>query len=446
MASRIEPPMRAVSERIRDFTEVKGGYQPHEAIAEASRCLFCADAPCTDACPAGVDVASFIRKVKTKAFRGAIRTIRDGNLFAGSCARICPQEESCEKACSATDLAEPINIGALQRFAADWEMAKGVKALKHAPSNGVKVAVIGAGPAGLVCAAELARKGYEPVVFEASDTAGGVLALTLPRYRLPREVLEAEIGLVTGLGVEINYSTPCGSVGELFEKGYKAVFIGTGTMEPFRLGIPGEDLRGVINAMDLLGAAARDDASKIGHSVVVIGAGNVAMDAAGCAVRLGAETVDLISLESFEEMPAFPSEVDFTKDEGARFHPRSRPVAFHGDDEGKVRGVSATGIRWQEPGRFTPDNAEVIEGSAFELEADTVIIAIGQGPSRAAFTGEIERDARGYILCNEEMMTSMDGAFAGGDIVAGAPGTVVGAVGHGKVAAASMVKWLEGGV
>ena len=457
MAKRQEPPKLSPEERVKSFEEVEGVYLPHQAIAEAVRCLFCNDAPCIKECPTGIDIAKFIRRIKTKDFRSAIRTIRESNVLAGVCARVCPTEKLCEKPCSATNIVEPANIAALQRFVTDLEMKEGIKLPKKAAPTGKKVAVIGSGPAGLAAAAELAKAGHGVTVFEAKSLPGGVLTWGIPPYRLPKDVVMAEIDPIKQqLGVEIKTDIPIDekfNIDALFDQGFDAIFIATGVGKPYFVRMPGEDLEGVYSALELLSQvnvyhskpSRGEFPLRIGKKALVIGGGNVAMDAACSLLRLGAEEVHVVCLESFEEMPAFPSEIEFAKEEGIVFHPRSKPLRIIGDENGRVKGFEGVGIRWKEPGNFSPSNAIPIEGTEFSLEVETVIEAIGQGPdpSLAPILSGIKTKGRGLIVVDKEThMTSRESVFAGGDIVNGGD-TVVQAIAEGMKAAEGIINYLK---
>lgn len=458
MAERQRPPTLSPEKRIKSFEEVKGTYPPHQAIAEAARCLFCHDAPCNKECPAGIDVVKFIRRIKTKDFRSAIRTVRESNVLAGVCARICPTEKLCEKPCSATELVKPINIAALQRFVTDLEVGKGIKLPKKAAPTGKKVAIIGSGPAGLAAAAELAKAGHGVTIFETKSLPGGVLTYGIPSYRLPKDVVTAEIDFIKQLGVKIRTDTPLDeklNIDALFGQGFDAIFIGAGVGRPYFVRIPGEDLNGVYSAIEFLSQVnlyqsegKKEFPLRVGKRALVIGGGNVAMDAACGLLRLEAEKVHIVCLESFEEMPAFPSEIEFAKEEGVEFHPRSKPLKILGDSNGMVSGFEGIGIRWKEPGNFSPSNAIPIEGTEFSLEVETVIEAIGQGPdpSLAPILSGVKTTERGLILVDEETyMTSREGVFAGGDIVNGGD-TVARAIGEGKKAAEGINNYLKSSI
>lgn len=455
MAERQKPKTLPPEERIKSFKEVESTYLPHQAIAEAARCLFCHDAPCNTGCPASIDIVKFIRRIKTKDFRSAIRTIRGSNVLAGVCARVCPTEKLCEKPCSATELVEPINIAALQRFVTDLELQRGIEIPQKAEPTGKRVAVIGSGPAGLAAGAELAKAGHEVTIFEAKPMPGGVMFYGAPPYRLPKDIVAAEIDFIKRLGVEIKTNTPIDekfNIDAIFDQGFDAIFIGAGVEKPYSIGLPGEDLKGVYSALDFLSQMNIWQAEpgkkfplEVGKRALVIGGGNVAMDTACSLLRLGAEKVHVVCLESFEEMPAFPCEIEFAKEEGIEFHPRSKPLRIIGGENGKVKGFEGIGIKWKEPGNFSPSNAIPIEGTEFSLEVETVVEAIGQGPNPAlaqALKG-VKTRGRGLIVVDEETrMTSREGVFAGGDIVNGGD-TVVQAIAEGKKAAEGINNYLK---
>ena len=415
-------------------------YLPHEAVLEASRCLMCDEAPCLDGCPAGVDVRRFVRKIRFGNFRGAARLIREANLLVGICGRVCPQEILCMENCTRGNLDTPIDIAGLQRFAGDIEL--GTLAPLPVPADGraEKVAVLGAGPAGLAAAAELSKRGFGVEVFERADSMGGVLTQGIPPFRRSRAFVESELDYVGRLGAAVHLGRDESDVGAFLRDGFDAVVIGVGLYRPYTIGLPGEDLDGVLVASDLLAAVARGERPDLGKRVVVIGGGNVAIDAAMTALHLGAERVDLCSLESHDELPAFRSEIEIAQGEGIEFHTRTKPVRILGA-EGKVSGYEGVGIRWKEPGLLVPSNAEEIPGTEFGLTATAVIEAIGQGV-RDRYEG-VDADERGLIQVDTETMaTSMPGVFAAGDVVSGGA-TAVQAFAEGKRAAAGVADYLD---
>jgi len=416
-------------------------YAPHEAVLEASRCLMCDEAPCLDGCPAGVDVRRFIRKIRFGNFRGAARLIREANLMVGICGRVCPQEILCMENCTRANLDTPIDIAGLQRFAGDFELGSLAPLPEPAESRGKNVAVLGSGPAGLAAAAELRGQGYSVDILERADSMGGVLTQGIPPFRLDRGLAESELEYVTRMGVEVKTGRDETDVAKLLEEGYDAVVIGVGLWHPYTIGLPGEDLEGVFVAAELLSAMARGECPELGDRVVVIGGGNVAVDTAVTARYLGAERVYICSLESYDELPAFRSEIEVAQGEGVEFRTRTKPVRLVGKG-GRVTGYEGVGIRWKTPGLLVPSNAEEIPDTEFSLAATAVIEAIGQGV-RDRYEG-VETDERGIIKADPETMaTSMPGVFAAGDIVNGGA-TAVRAYAEGKRAAAGVAAFLEG--
>jgi NADPH-dependent glutamate synthase beta subunit-like oxidoreductase len=416
-------------------------YAPHEAVLEATRCLMCEDAPCLKGCPAGVDVRRFIRKIRFGNFRGAARLIRDANLMVGICGRVCPSEILCMENCTRAELDVPIDIAGLQRFAGDVELGSMAPLPRMAAETGKRAAVLGAGPAGLAAAAELRKRGHAVEILERADSVGGVLSQGIPPFRLDRAFLESELAYVSRLGVEIRTDRDERDVAGLLESGFDAVVIAVGLYRPYTVGLPGEDLDGVHIAADLLAAVGRGELPSLGERVVVIGGGNVAIDAGMTALYLGADHVDLCSLESYDELPAFRSEVETAQCEGIEFHTRTKPVRITGDG-GKVTGYEGIGIRWKQPGLLIPSNAEEIPGTEFHLAATAVVEAIGQG-ARESYAG-IDTDDRGLIVVDPETMaTSMPGVYAAGDVVSGGA-TAVQAFAEGKKAAAGADAYLAG--
>ena len=450
-------PMRELppEERVKSFAEVALGYSAEEAMQEAKRCLQCRDKPCVAGCPVGIDIPAFVRAIREGEFEKAIAIIRESNYLPGITGRVCPQEKQCEARCRLGKRFEPLAIGALERFAADWERAHGVRKPAKAESTGKRVAVVGSGPAGLTVAAYLAERGHGVTIFEALHEPGGVLAYGIPEFRLPREVLNAEVEYVKSLGVEIETNVLIGAtydIDELFELGYSAVFLGTGAGLPRFLGIPGENLNGIysgneflfrVNLMKAYLFPEYDTPVKVGERAVVIGAGNVAMDAARCAARLGAE-VTVLYRRSEAEMPARREEVRHAREEGIAFRFLTQPVAFLGDSQ--VRAVRCLRCELGEPDESGRRCPVPVPGSEFEVEADTVIIAIGQSPNPiiAMKHPEIKTTERGTIVVDEWGRTSLDGVFAGGDITTG-QATVIAAMGAGKRAAQAMHEYLMKG-
>lgn len=441
------------SERARSFEEIEKTLTPVQATIEASRCLMCEKPPCNEGCPAGIDIRGFIRKIRFNNPWGGIRVLREANILSGVCGRVCPTEALCEERCRSQVLTEPINIGALQRYLIDLERERGARKRSPAEKREQKVAIVGAGPAGLAAANELALLGYPVTVFEASSQPGGAMVSAIPSFKLPNSVVEAEINLIKKVGVKFKLNSPLSdglTIDDLFRKGYRAVFIAVGLQKPFPLGIKGEDLKGVYTALDVLAKASGLKPSrpvKIGKKVVVIGGGSVAMTAACSAVRMGAKRTTVVCLEAPDEMPAFAEDVQLAWEEGVEFITRARPMRFSDDKKGHVAGVKGVRIEWKKPGNFVPENAVNVKGSDFTLPCDTVIVAIGQGPDDNAisqFQG-LKTNPRGYLLVDEDtLMTSRPGAFAGGDILHNPVSrTVVQAVAYGKRAAHSIDQYLS---
>jgi NADPH-dependent glutamate synthase beta subunit-like oxidoreductase len=410
----------------------------------------CEDAPCTKGCPAGVNVRQFIRKIRFHNLRGAIREIRHSNVLAGICGRVCPQELLCQKECSNTEIDVPINIGALQRYVADVDLKKSSRTSMRLPLRGKKVAIVGSGPAGLAVAANLAQQGYRVTIFEAAAKPGGLLTYGIPPHRLPSSAVQKEINYIKQLGVKIICKSKITDIDKLFHKGFAAVFIGTGLPGARKIGLPGENLKGVYTALEFLKDVminkGKPKKTKIGKRVVVIGGGDVAMDAASCALRLGAQRVDITCLEGHEEMPSSPEERKICWEEGVGIHTRIIPLRILGS-KGRVSGYKGRGIKWRKPGLFVPANAIPILGSELNLAVDTVIEAVGQLPDSANVEGfkGVKSIGPGYITVKKKtFVTSRPGVFAAGDIV-NKGATVVQAVADGKAAAEAIDQYLSKG-
>ena len=423
------------------FEEVEKGYTTQEAVAEAYRCIKCQDAPCNKGCPAGIDVARFIRQIANKNFGGAIRVIREDNILPGTCARICPQRELCEGQCSSTELAEAIRIGKLQRFVADYEREKGARLLAKLEPKGLSVAVVGGGPAGLSASTTLCRLGYEADLFEANPLPGGLLTYVIPPYRLPAEIVQDEIEYIEALGVHIHAGSPIDNVPALLEK-YEAVFVGLGASTPHRLAMDGEDLEGVIQGLDLLKMVkmaqieGRDTELRVGRRVEVIGGGNTAMDAAVSAVRLNAEDVSVRYRRTRDEMPAWKDEIEFALKEGVRLEFLCTPRRFLGNN-GKLKAVEYVRMKLGDKDDSGRPRPLPVEGSEFVVETETAIIAVGQGVQPGLLEGANKTSQECLQVDEETMATSITGIYAGGDLVSGG-GTAVKAVGDGKKAAFAM--------
>jgi NADPH-dependent glutamate synthase beta subunit-like oxidoreductase len=439
-----------VAERLKGFDEVEQAFNPTQATLEANRCLLCDNAPCSQGCPAGIDVRGFIRKIRFGEYRGGVRLLREENIFAGTCGRVCPTEALCEQACRSQALTDPIRIGALQRFLTDWEMAVGRRPFDLPPATLKPVAVIGAGPAGLSAAALLRQLGHPVTVFEKEGYAGGALVNSIPAFKLPRAVVDYEVGLVRDMGVDIRLNTPVDeqrTPQQLLEQGFGAVLLAVGLQESYSLGIPGEELEGVITALEVLRLAnglTPQRPVRIGRDVVVIGGGSASINAACAALRLGAETVTVTALGTPAEMDAFEKDKQQGLEEGIQFLSRVRPFRFLGEG-GRVTGVELRRVTWREPGRFTPDNAVDLPAPSLVLLADTVVIAIGQRPDEGfrRCIPELQAAANGCLLVDPETKaTSLEGIFAAGDILVGRH-TVVQSVAEGKAAARAIHEYLS---
>ena len=442
--------------RNKNFSEVALGYTEEMAVSEAKRCLNCKNKPCQSKCPVGIDIPAFISKVAEGNFKAAYEELTQYTSLPAVCGRVCPQEVQCESLCVRGIKGEPVAIGRLERFVADW-YRQNVNQLPTAPeSNGKKVAVIGAGPAGLTAAGDLARMGYKVTVFEALHLAGGVLVYGIPEFRLPKEIVKAEIENLKALGVEINTNMVIGkvlTVDELLETGYEAVFIGSGAGLPNFMGIKGEELNGVYSANEFLTRInlmkAYEPGSKTpvrhGKKVAVVGGGNVAMDAARCAKRLGADEVYIIYRRSMAELPARKEEVEHAIEEGIIFKTLTNPIEVLGDDQANVTGISCTEMELGEPDESGRRSPVVKKGSEFVLDIDCMIMAIGTSPNPLirSTTPGLETNSRGCIVTkNAYGRTSRDFVYAGGDAVTGAA-TVILAMGAGKKAAIAINEQLN---
>ncbi|MDD7762645.1 MAG: NADPH-dependent glutamate synthase [Selenomonadales bacterium] len=455
-----EMPVQAPVVRAHNFTEVALGYDEETAVAEAARCLHCKAPQCRKGCPVAVDIPAFIGKIKERDFTGALLKIKETNALPAVCGRVCPQENQCEKHCILAKKGEAVAIGRLERFAADTYMAKDlpIKPVEY-DEKALKVAVIGSGPSGLSCAGDLAKRGYKVTVFEALHKAGGVLSYGIPEFRLPKDkVVAKEIAAIEKLGVKFELDAVAGrlfTVDELLtDEGFAAVFIGTGAGLPRFQGIPGESLNGVYSANEFLTRCNLMKAYKfpeyatpikVGKRVAVIGGGNVAMDAARTALRLGAEKVAIVYRRSEAELPARSEEVEHAKEEGIEFKLLNNPVAITGDEAGWVKSMRCVKMELGEPDASGRRRPVPIAGSEFDMPVDTVIVAIGTGPNpiMAHTTPDLELTKRGNIAADEETgATSKAGVFAGGDIVTGAA-TVILAMGAGRKAAKAIDEYLQ---
>ena len=440
--------------RARNFKEVCEGYTAEKAINEANRCLNCKNMPCVSGCPVGVHIPEFISKVKEGDFEGAYKVITLTNGLPAVCGRVCPQENQCEGKCVRGIKGEPVGIGRLERFCADY-MADKTADVQKPQSNGIKVAVIGSGPSGLTCAADLAKLGYEVTIFEAFHTAGGVLMYGIPEFRLPKATVQREINNLKKLGVEIKTDMVIGkilSVDEIMGMGYKAVFIGTGAGLPNFMGIPGEGLVGVFSANEYLTRinlmkaymADYDTPVKKFNSIAVVGGGNVAMDAARCAMRLGAEHVYVIYRRSEAEMPARREEVHHAKEEGIEFVYLTNPTEIIGDENGHVSGIKCIKMALGEAGADGRRSVTAIPDSEYVIPIDACIMSIGTSPNPLirSTTPGLDTNRKGCLIVNEDMLTTKEGVYAGGDAVTGAA-TVILAMGAGKTAAKAIDEYIK---
>ena len=454
---KVEMPVQDPNVRNKNFDEVALGYTEEMAVEEATRCINCKNKPCMGGCPVRVRIPEFIEKVANKEFEEAYKIITTTNGLPAVCGRVCPQESQCESKCIRGIKDEPVAIGRLERFVADWHLANSSEVAQKPESNGIKVAVVGAGPAGLTCAADLAKLGYEVTIFEAFHKAGGVLVYGIPEFRLPKAIVQKEVDNLEALGVKIETSMVVGrvlSVDEIMEMGFKAVFIGSGAGLPMFMNIEGESLIGVLSANEYL---TRTNLMKAyideydtpiikSKKVAVVGGGNVAMDAARTAMRLGAEEVSIVYRRSMEELPARAEEVHHAQEEGIIFKTLNNPVKINGNDEGRVKSITCIEMKLGEPDESGRRRPIPIEGSEFDMDVDTVIMSLGTSPNPLirSTTEGLEASKWGCLIVNEDTLeTTRDNVYAGGDAVTGAA-TVILAMGAGKQAAENIDKKLRG--
>lgn len=458
MASKTKVPVREQDPKVRatNFEEVCYGYNEEEAMQEAQRCLNCKNPRCVQGCPVSINIPDFINEVKNGNFEEAAKIIAKSGSLPAVCGRVCPQESQCEGKCVLGIKGEPVSIGKLERFVADWSRKHKIDLSGNIEKNGIKVAIIGSGPSGLACAGDLAKLGYDVTIFEAFHKAGGVLTYGIPEFRLPKsEVVDYEVNSIKDLGVKIETNVVVGrtiTIEEMFEdEGFKAVFIGSGAGLPSFMGIPGENANGVLSANEFLTRvnlmkAYRDDYDtpiRVGNKVAVVGGGNVAMDAARTALRLGAES-HIVYRRSEEELPARVEEVHHAKEEGIQFDLLTNPKEIHVDENGNVCGMTCVRMELGEPDASGRRRPVEIEGSDFDLDVDMVIMSLGTKPNPliASTTDGLDINKRRCIVADEDGLTSLEGVYAGGDTVTGAA-TVISAMGAGRTAAAAMDKYLR---
>jgi glutamate synthase (NADPH) small chain len=449
-------PEQEAKVRAKNFNEVPFGYPSEVAQLEASRCLQCKKPKCIEGCPVEIDIPAFVKKIAEGDFVGAARKLKERNSLPAVCGRVCPQEDQCEKVCIVGKKDQPVAIGRLERFAADWERDKGeVTVPEKAPSTGKKVGVVGSGPAGLTLAGDLILKGHQVTIFEALHKTGGVLIYGIPEFRLPKDIVQAEVNYLIKLGVKVEVNCVIGrieTVDELLQE-YDAVFLGLGAGLPQFLNVPGENLCGIYSANEYLTRSnlmkaylfpKYDTPIAQGKNVAVFGAGNVAMDSARTALRLGANTVRIIYRRSRDEMPARIEEIHHAEEEGVQFYLLTAPTRFLGDDNGWVTGVECLRMELGEPDESGRRRPIPVKGSEFQLECDLAVVAIGAGanPLLPTTTPGLELNKRGYIVADLETgKTTKPGVWAGGDIVTGSA-TVILAMGAGRKAANSIHEYL----
>ena len=459
--NRMEMPRQEPRVRARNYNEVALGYNAEQAKAEASRCIQCPKRPCVEGCPVSVDIPEFIEALREGNMPEAVSALKRKNSLPGICGRVCPQESQCEVCCTLSKKNAPVAIGRLERYVADWERAHAQPAnpTTESPSpTGKRVAVVGSGPAGLTAAADLVKFGHDVAIFEALHVAGGVLMYGIPEFRLPKEIVQGEVEYVASLGVRLELDSVVGklaTIDELLDDGYDAVFLGTGAGLPMFMNIPGENLNGIysanefltrINLMKAYKFPEYDTPVKVGKQVTVIGGGNVAMDSARCALRLGADKVYIVYRRSEAEMPARREEVENAKEEGIEFKLLTNPKQFLGNEQNWVVGMECYEMELGEPDESGRRRPVVKPGSEFVIDTDVVIVALGTTPNPliAQTTSGLETTRWGTVVADEATgKTVKSGVWAGGDIVTGAA-TVISAMGAGKRAAADIDKYLKG--
>jgi len=449
-------PEQTPEERVKNFLEVPYGYDPDTAMREAERCLQCKNAPCVEGCPVRVQIPEFIKLVSEGKFIEAARKIKETNILPAVCGRVCPQEDQCELVCVRGKKGEPVAIGRLERFVADYERSHGEITIPELPPpTGKKVAIVGSGPSGLTAAGDLVKMGHEVTVFEALHKPGGVLVYGIPEFRLPKSIVGSEVSYLKKLGVKFELNSIVGrivTIDELFEEGFNAVYVASGAGAPVFLGIPGENLGGIFSANEYLTRSnlmkgylypKYDTPMPRGRKVVVLGGGNVAMDSARTAKRLDPEKVTILYRRSEKELPARAEEIHHAKEEGIEFHYLTSPIEFLGDGHNVVRAIKGIKMKLGEPDESGRRRPIPIPNSEFEIEADIVIVAIGNHPNPliSNTTPDLPVNKWGNIIADETGKTGKKGIFAGGDIVTGSA-TVIQAMGAGRIAAKSIQEYI----
>ena len=448
-------PKQKPEERRKNFEEVARGYSEEQALEEANRCLRCPKPQCVTGCPVGVYIPDFIKLIREGKYGEAAAKIKEKNALPAICGRVCPQEEQCQKFCILGKIGEPVSIGRLERFVADWERGRGVKPSAKRDSTGKRVAIVGAGPAGLTVAAELAKLGHRVSLFEALHLPGGVLVYGIPEFRLPKSIVRSEVDYVESLGVDLKLGYLVGrihTIPELLKAGSDAVFVGTGAGLPAFLGVPGEGLGGIysaneflirVNLMKAYAFPVYDTPIRVGRHVVVIGGGNVAMDSARSALRLGAEEVCIVYRRSREEMPARKEELENAEEEGIVCKFLANPTRFFGDEKGWVKAMECVCMELGPPDQSGRRRPISVKGSEFVMDTDTVIVAVGRTPNPIiqSTTKGLTVTKWGTIVADENGKTNLEGVYAGGDIVTG-EATVISAMGAGKKAAQAIHQYL----
>ena len=449
-------PVQDPDVRNKNFSEVALGYTYEMAVGEAKRCLHCKHKPCQTGCPVGIDISAFIAKVAEEDMEGAYAVLSASSALPAVCGRVCPQENQCEGKCARGIKGEPVGIGRLERFVADWHREHTKEAVQKPTPNGHKVAVIGSGPSGLTAAGDLAKKGYAVTIYEALHTPGGVLVYGIPEFRLPKEIVRKEIDGLRELGVDIETNVVIGrtlTIDDLFDRGFEAIFIGSGAGLPRFMGIPGESLNGVYSANEfltrtnLMKAYKKDAKTPVQHAknVAIVGGGNVAMDAARCAKRLGAENVYIVYRRGMDELPARKEEVEHAEEEGIIFKTLANPVEVLGDENGRVKGIVCQEMKLGEPDASGRRRPVAKEGCTFTLDVDCMVMSIGTSPNPLirSTTPGLDTDKHGCIITNgDDGLTTRTAVYAGGDAVTGAA-TVILAMGAGKHAAKAIDEYIQ---